>query len=237
MALQKHYRHEYKYLISPHQYYILRSRIAPILQQDTNAKSSDGYHIRSLYFDDVYDSSLYEKNAGVEDREKFRIRIYDKSSNIIKLERKGKMGSYINKESAPLSLEEYYAILNGKVGYLAHSNHPLKKLFFARMKTNLLKPSVIVDYERDAFIYPVSEVRVTFDKHLATVGGSLDIFDEESHVPLPSMYHKYVVMEVKYNEVLPDIVRDRLEVNASMQAISKYVLCRMALDNYNLKGC
>lgn len=237
MALQKHYRHEYKYLISPHQYYILRSRIAPLLQQDANAKSSDGYHIRSLYFDDVYDSSLYEKNAGVEEREKFRIRIYDKSSNVIKLERKGKMGSYINKESAPLSLEEYYAILNGKVGYLAHSNHPLKKLFFARMKTNLLKPSVIVDYERDAFIYPVSEVRVTFDKHLATVGGSLDIFDEESHIPLPSMYHKHVVMEVKYNEVLPDIVRDRLCVNASMQAISKYVLCRMALENYNLKGC
>ncbi len=237
MALQKHYRHEYKYLISPHQYYILRSRIAPILQQDANAKSSDGYHIRSLYFDDVYDSSLYEKNAGVEEREKFRIRIYDKSSNVIKLERKGKMGSYINKESAPLSLEEYYAILNGKTGYLAHSNHPLKKLFFARMKTNLLKPSVIVDYERDAFIYPVSEVRVTFDKHLSTVGGSLDIFDEESHVPLPSMYHKNVVMEVKYNEVLPDIVRDRLCVNASMQAISKYVLCRMALENNNLKGC
>lgn len=237
MALQKHYRHEYKYLITPHQYYVLRSRLTPILQQDANAKSSAGYHIRSLYFDDIYDSSLYEKNAGVEEREKFRIRIYDKSSDVIKLERKGKHGNYINKESASLSLDEYYAILNGKVTFLAQSNDPLKRLFYARMRTNLLKPTVIVDYERDAFIYPVSEVRVTFDKHLSTVGGSLDVFDEESHVPLRSMYYSDVVMEVKYNEVLPDLVRDRLCVNASMQAISKYVLCRMALENYNLKGC
>ena len=237
MPSEKQYRHEYKYLISPHEYYILRSRLAPILQQDKNAKSPDGYHIRSLYFDDVYDSSLYEKNAGVQEREKFRIRIYDKSNSVIKLERKGKMGNFINKESAPLSLEEYYAILNGKTSYLAQSRYPVKKLFYARMKTNLLKPSVIVDYERDAFIYPVSQVRVTFDKHLSTVGGSLDVFDETSHIPLPTMYEKSVIMEVKYNEVLPDIVRDRLCVNASMQALSKYVLCRMALENYNLKGC
>lgn len=237
MSLRKQFRHEYKYLITPHAYFVLRARLLPLMYKDPNAKSEFGYHIRSLYFDDIYDSSLMEKDSGVYHREKFRIRIYDKSDTHIKLERKGKWGSHIDKETSPLSLDEYYDILNGKINFLARSGDPLKKLFFARMRENLLKPVVITDYFREAYIYPVSDIRITFDKKISTVSGSLDVFDFDSHVEIPSELYGQVVLEVKFNNFLPDIIRDRLHVGASSQAVSKYVLCRMALENYNLKGC
>ena len=236
MSLKKQFRHEFKYLITPHEYYVLKSRLAPIMRSDPHAQDG-GYHIRSLYFDDAYDSSLNEKGAGVYFREKFRIRVYDKSKKIIKLERKGKCGSHIDKEMASLSLDEYYSILNGDTAFLANTNEPLLKLFYSRIATNLLKPAVIVDYYRDPLIYPVSEVRVTFDKKISTVSGSLDIFDFDSHIDIPTEYFDSVVLEVKFNNILPDIVRDRLCVRSTNQAVSKYVLCRMALEQYNLKGC
>ncbi len=237
MSLRNQFRHEYKYLISPYEYYILRSRLVPIMYKDPHANSKNGYHIRSLYFDDVYDSALNEKGAGIYQREKFRIRVYDKSDEIIKLERKGKYGNHIFKESSPLTLKEYYSILNGRPGFLLQSGDPLKKLFYAKIKTDLLKPVVIVDYYRDPFIYPVSDVRVTFDKKISTVDGSLDIFDFDSHIEIPSEVYKNVVMEVKFNNILPDVVRDMLHVATSSQAVSKYVLCRLALEKYNLKEC
>ena len=238
MPLKKQFRHEYKYLITPHEYFVLRARLAPLMHVDKHAKSSEGYHIRSLYFDDAYDSSLYEKDAGVYRREKFRIRIYDKSNSIIKLERKGKSGNHIDKESSSLTTKEYYRILNGNCKFLSQSEEdPLKKLFFSRMRTNLLKPAIITDYFREPFTYPVSEVRVTFDKKISTVAGSLDIFAFDNHVDVPSEVYDMVVLEVKFNNFLPDIIRDQLFVGSSALAVSKYVLCRMAVEQYNLKGC
>ncbi len=50
--------------------------------------SDGGYMIRSLYFDDYWNSAYEEKESGVLMRKKYRIRIYDYSDRSIKLERK-----------------------------------------------------------------------------------------------------------------------------------------------------
>jgi len=235
MPLTKQFRHEYKYLISPHDYYVLHSRLKPVMQLDPYASANGGYHVRSLYFDDIYDSSLMQKNAGIYEREKFRIRVYDKSNSIIKLERKYKNERFVCKEVASLSLDEYNAIMQGYTSFLANSSNPLKKLFYSRISKNLLKPIVITDYYRDALTYPLEEVRVTFDKKMSTVNGNLDIFDFDNHIEIPTEHYKDVVLEVKYNNFMPEFIRDMLFVNASVMAISKYVLCRMAIEEYKLK--
>lgn len=233
---KKRYRHEYKFLITPHDYFVLRQRIKAIMQRDPNVGADGQYHIRSLYFDDVYDSSLIEKNAGVNRREKFRIRIYNKSDELIKLERKSKLNNYINKESSNLSRDEFYSILNGDIDFLLSKEKPVCKLFYARAKTNLMKPSVIVDYVREPYVYDAGGVRVTFDMKLEAGASDFDIFDKNMLTYATDIYN-LVVMEVKYNEFLPGVIRDMLKVRSSMLAASKYVYCRMALDNFNLKGC
>ncbi len=88
---------------------LLESEDEAFTEKDPNAKGN-GYMIRSLYFEDYFNSAYAEKESGVLMRKKYRIRIYDCSDRSIKLERKKKFGSYIYKESAPLTKEEFYKI-------------------------------------------------------------------------------------------------------------------------------
>ncbi len=75
-------RHEEKYVIGPHIEAVLRTRLKRLLRPDPNAGPSGDYLIRSLYFDDVEDSALYDKISGVGRRQKIRLRTYGVSDRI-----------------------------------------------------------------------------------------------------------------------------------------------------------
>lgn len=66
------YRHELKYLISYADKAELAVRMAPVLHLDPHAKQG-GYFIRSLYFDDYWNTAYAEKDAGVLLRKKYRV--------------------------------------------------------------------------------------------------------------------------------------------------------------------
>ena len=91
---KERFRHELKYLISYAQKADLNVRMAPLLGLDKHAKNG-GYMIRSLYFDDYWNTAYQEKVDGVLLRRKYRIRIYDYSDRVIKLERKRKSDSFM----------------------------------------------------------------------------------------------------------------------------------------------
>ena len=84
-ALEPAFRHELKYLITTAQVEMLKSRLTGILSPDSHAVGGS-YRIRSLYFDDYDDRCFYENENGVDPREKFRIRIYNGSTDRITLE-------------------------------------------------------------------------------------------------------------------------------------------------------
>ena len=87
-------RHELKFLITRTQLEVLRQTVGHVLNLDPNAKKNGGsYHIRSLYFDTAFDDALYDKIAGVKDRDKYRIRIYNLSDAVIFMECKTKVGA------------------------------------------------------------------------------------------------------------------------------------------------
>ena len=135
------YRHELKYLISYGEKAALETRMRPILQMDPHA-GSGGYFIRSLYFDDYWHSAYEEKEAGVLLRKKYRIRIYDNSDRIIKLERKKKFGSWIYKEDAILTRAEFEKILAGEYAFLLQSEQNLCREFYYECVSQLLRPRV-----------------------------------------------------------------------------------------------
>lgn len=123
------FRHEQKYLISLKDKYLIRQRIRNIMALDKHVKQ-ESYTIRSLYFDDYWNSAYEDKQAGVLIRKKYRIRIYNYTDQVIKLERKRKHGAYIYKEDAPLTKEEFYKILDGDYGFLLKSPHQLCREFY-----------------------------------------------------------------------------------------------------------
>ncbi len=98
-------------------------------------------------------------------RKKYRIRIYDYSDRVIKLEaHKRKRDSWIYKEDASLTHEQFDRILAGDVGFMEHSEHQLCREFYVEYVSNVLRPRVIIDYEREPWILDsTGTVRVTFD--------------------------------------------------------------------------
>ncbi|MBU5437923.1 polyphosphate polymerase domain-containing protein [Tissierella sp. MSJ-40] len=221
------YRHEHKLYINIGDYYILRSKLKNIMNLDKNSKENGGYFIRSIYFDDINDKALFEKISGVNHREKFRIRFYNNDPSFIKLEKKLKHNGLTSKSSIPISLEECKKILDGDIDWIKSTNRGLLKELYVKMKNELFKPKTIVDYTREAYIYPIGNVRITFDKSIKSGLFSKDMFN----VKLPtvdSLDPRIIILEIKYDEFLPSIIADTIQIGERrVTAVSKYALCRI----------
>ena len=219
------YRHELKYLINLPDWALLQTRMAGAMQRDANTGPSGEYRIRSLYFDDYWNNAYDDKEDGVMYRHKYRIRVYNNQDSVIQLERKSKNGQYIHKVGAPLNREQADWILSGEYGFLEHSPHKLLQEFYYECTSRIMRPRVIVDYDREPFVMESGDVRITFDKHVRAGFGQFSLFD----AGLPTIEvlpANQMIMEVKYTEFMPRFVRSLLPPRASiLTAASKYVLC------------
>ncbi len=205
---------------------MLKVRLAGLLLPDPHAGKDGVYNIRSLYFDDYYDSCLRENEAGTDPREKFRIRIYNHSSERISLELKKKVRGKTQKLSCPLSEEQCCGLMEGRPPAVGAETPALLNKLGVQMRTKLMKPKVIVEYERVPYICPLGNVRITMDENISS-SGRTDLFLEE-RIPLrPVLEAGQHVLEVKYDEYLPDAVYRTIQLAGLRQtAFSKYYLCR-----------
>ena len=219
-------RHELKYFINRAEIAALRARLRPVLALDSHCVGGRPYVIRSLYMDDVDDSAYMDKVNGVMDRDKYRIRIYGHSDQEIFLERKRKLGDLIQKSSAQITRRLCEQILAGDPRGLQAASNPLLQDVYVQMRTKLLRPAVIVDYEREAYIHPAENVRITFDLKLRTGLHSHALFDPTIPTVNP-LDPGLEILEVKFDNYLPDYIRALLDgIQADRSAVSKYVLCR-----------
>jgi len=219
-------RHELKYHITPAELTVLRNVLTPLMQLDPNGNENNEYHIRSLYFDTINDDALEEKIAGVGNRKKYRMRIYNFSDKVIKLECKSKYGDLISKQSVSIPRELAEQLIAGDPDGLQRMRHPLLHDVYREMRTRLLRPVVIVDYIREAYIHPAQDVRITFDKQLRTGLYSSDMFNAKLPT-FPVFDDPVEILEVKYNEFLPVFIQSVLSgVTAQRSAVSKYTWCR-----------
>lgn len=231
------YRHEIKLLLSKAEYVTARTRISALMKPDSHSLRNGNYFIRSLYFDDIYHSSYWDKIAGVTHRKKFRIRTYNFSRDVIRLERKEKNGDRIRKTGTGISLDCAKALIAGDCSLLKPDDSFTAAEFLALWGGKGLRPSVVVDYTREAYVEPVGNVRITFDKALragiAGAGGScVDMFDEEL-LTVPVYTNGMVIMEVKYDDFIPKALSMLVSsVGGEKIAVSKFTSCRDVLDNY-----
>ena len=219
-------RHELKYFINPAELEGLRKRLRGALAMDEHCTGGRPYVIRSLYFDDIDDSAFYDKQAGVMHRDKYRIRIYNFSDRAIFLERKRKMGDLIQKSSVQITRRLCDQLADGNPAGLFKAQNPLLQDVYVQMRTRLLRPRVIVDYEREAYVHPAEDVRITFDMKLRTGLASRDLFN--ASLPTVCPHDRNVeILEVKFDDYLPDYINALLHgVEAERSAVSKYILCR-----------
>ena len=217
------YRHEIKHNISFMDLLCIRQRMSAITSPDPHA--IDGkYYIRSLYFDTPEDKALKEKVDGVDRREKFRIRYYNDDLSFIRLEKKSKLNGLGTKDMAALSKEHAQDIVDGNIDWMLDDEQPLIRELYADMKNSLLQPKTIVDYTREPFTYPPGNVRVTLDYDIRTGLLCTDFLNRS--VPTIPVKDSPIILEVKWDGFLPDIIRDAVQLNVRAGAYSKYAECR-----------
>ncbi len=223
---ENRYRHEFKYLCSYGELMTLKVRLQGLVSLDTHVGESGVYNIRSLYFDDIYDTCYRENEAGTDPREKFRIRIYDHSSERISLELKRKVRGKTQKLSCLLTEEQCRGLMEGEIPVLQENSPALLRKLCLLMQTRHMRPKVIVEYERVPYVYPHGNVRITMDENISA-SNRTDRFLERQ-IPLrPILEAGQHILEVKYDEYLPDgIYRTIQSGNLRQTAFSKYYLCR-----------
>lgn len=222
-------RHEIKLLISYPEYVNLASKLKYITIPDKNAEDNGDYFIRSLYLDDIYDTAYHTKVNGVDNRKKYRIRCYNCSDNVIKFECKNKYKDRIHKVSFGITAAQYRQFMAGDYDFLTSIDHPLAKEVYGTIKNVGLSPSVIVDYDREAYIHPLSNTRLTFDKNLRSGISSYELFDDELYT-LPIFPDDSVIFEIKYNRFIPAHITDMIKTLRGIKmSLSKFCMCREKL--------
>ena len=217
-------RHELKHRITRMDMLCIRQRLLAVAESDSHA-TNGRYRIRSLYFDTPDDRALKEKIDGVDRREKFRIRYYDDDLSFIRLEKKSKQHGLGTKDNAKLSAEEAQKIVEGDLLWMSDNEQPLIRELFHKMKDQLLRPRTIVDYEREPFTYAPGNVRVTLDFNIRTGLMCTDFLKPD--VPTIPVNEDPIILEVKWDEYLPEIIRAAVQTNVKDCAYSKYAECRM----------
>lgn len=220
------FRHEFKYVISASEVVLIQNRINHLLMQDSHAGASGMYNIRSLYFDDYDNRCFYENENGADPREKFRIRIYNHSVDRIMLECKRKENGKTLKTSCPLTEEQCKMLMAGNIlSNIGEQPFLLQKLTY-QMMTRHLRPVVIVEYDRIPYVYRNGNVRVTLDTNISS-SNALWSFLDETIPKRPVMPVGHQLLEVKYDELLPDFIYSALQLQSLTQiAFSKFYMCR-----------
>ncbi|HBT72381.1 MAG TPA: molecular chaperone [Lysinibacillus sp.] len=220
-------RQEIKQAISYPDYALLKAKLQHVMQLDQHAGKDGKYLIRSTYFDNLANKVLNEKKEGYINRDKYRVRIYGKSSAIINLERKSKRNNVTFKSKCKISQAEYEQMRVGDISWMENDDRVLIRDLYQEMNYSQLRPTTVVDYEREAYIYPFGNVRVTFDSKVQSSLRNTDMFNQ--NLPMVDVLEpNLVVLEVKYDEYLPDIIKYLLQsVDTRAEAYSKYQLSRM----------
>jgi len=223
------YRHEKKYFLDKVTAELLKQRVSYVLKPD-NAGVAGKYHISSLYFDDCYNTSFFEKQDGVLSRDKFRARFYNNSFNQIKLECKHKHGDMVYKDVGTISLSQYQMMCEGKYDFMKQEEASVFKKFYANHATKRMKPVVMVEYERQAYIHPAGNVRITFDTQVTASAPTISN-------TIPVIASGYTILEVKYDRFIPSFITELLSgFQMSQQLpISKFIITKMALQGGQYK--
>lgn len=221
------YRHELKFLVSDLTIEKLRYRLAPFMDNDEH-QQGEFYTIRSLYFDDYFDSCLNENLAGTDDRFKYRIRYYSGNLDYINLEKKYKKRGMTKKEAEALEINQVKSYIAGDSDVT--KGRLTTELLAAKLKSGM-QPKCIVEYDRCAFVEPAGNVRITFDMNLR---GSTEVerfLESDVEFALPVMEPGMHILEVKYDEFLPRHILQLVDINSlQRQSFSKYAIVREVLS-------
>ena len=217
---------EKKYSISLETGRQLTVRLSRVFHRDRYG-GRNGYLVRSLYFDSIYDDDYFDKINGLEYRKKIRLRIYDPDQDWAKLEVKEKRGSVQVKKSLTVSRETALQLMAGNDSVLLGLGSGFARQLYQLLERGLYRPKCVVEYRRDAFVEPANNIRITVDTDLRA-GKNADSFWKAEPGLHPVLGNP--TLEVKYDGFLLDQCKWILGLSGMPElSLSKYELARRAV--------
>ena len=97
------------------------------------------------------------------------------------------------------------------------------------MYTKGYRPKTIVAYKRTPFVFKAGNVRITLDRNIGHTD-KFDLFFDETLPLTPVLANGTHILEVKYDELLPDFLYNALNLEGLKYTnFSKYYLSRKRL--------
>ena len=220
-------REEKKYVCNLLEAVYLKNTLNGIMQGDPY-QGYEPYMVRSLYFDSMSDIDYREKEDGLSDRKKVRLRIYSPDSDYAKLELKQKSGCMQRKQSLAVTREHAVELISGNYDVLKEYDNEFSTYMYNLMTLESYRPKTVIEYDRVAYVAPINNIRLTVDSGVRANEGYFNIFDENIAL-YPVIDPSSVIFEVKYNKYMPSYVKDAIrficktETSASKYTMSRYI--------------
>jgi hypothetical protein len=203
-------RFEYKFIVPHAQLDELRAELRPFVEYDQYAAQRENHHytVRSIYFETPRFDCYHEKVDGLKVRRKIRVRAYNapEADSVAFLEIKKRIDQRGAKHRSMVRAEQLGALFAEKdlQRYVLPGRNADEALddaqrFFYHVERRVMKPVVLVTYEREAFQGKVDQtLRVTFDKHLRYMAFPAldDLFEEER---LQYVAPRFFILEIKFD--------------------------------------
>jgi len=205
-------RFEFKYILSQALRKELESELSFFLEFDPYVKSlpRHQYFVRSLYFDDPFNTCFMDKIEGLHTRSKFRVRTYtddpfDGTPQFMEI--KGRYNNLVLKHRTPLDrgdgvTRESADVLVDKLLRIM-SPGDVHRRFEYELYRKHLRPVALVDYVRRPYFSRFDpEFRLTFDSELRGTK-TRALFPGPGSSQPRRLLPGYTVMEVKFRRHIP----------------------------------
>ena len=225
-------RYEFKYFLPKNIGEEIKNHVSKfmILDQFANLDLKKNYFVRSIYFEDEFNSNFEEKINGYRIRKKFRLRYYNKNvdNSPVFLETKGRNLERTYKRRVGLDNSDLEIIKQGKFLFNLIKKYPksipIQDFVFEFYKKKL-KPKILIDYEREPYVNKHGlYFRLTFDQNLSCINLNNKL---NKNILDKSIECKsgFTILEVKFERSIPLWFHRIIQsYNLRRQSISKFVL-------------
>lgn len=226
-------RKEIKYVVPLGKALAIRDQLDRLLERDAHCANGP-YLVRSLYFDSVNNIDFAEKLAGVVDRKKVRLRIYDGDASLCKLEIKQKYDDRQQKLSLIVSEPDARELSRGNIKVLRNYFNSAETAVkaYGIMMQGRYRPVAQIEYDRLAYRYPMYDTRITLDMNVRSSESNMDLF--ASDVCYTPVMRENVVLEVKYSGKLMGFLSSIFaQFHLTQGTYSKYCAGRQIYYDFN----
>ncbi len=226
------WRHEIKAFLTLTQIKQFSETLHPYVTKDPYFQSNKDIIIQTLYFEDLQESSYFQKINGNQDRVKYRVREYFNQitePKTVFIETKRRLGFYISKSRSEIKKDLFLRLPSTPYYQLLDHIKEDSNLYWFYQNTfaGSFFPAVLTQYKRTTWQTKRTDqpkVRISFDTNVKYAGP--EKFINGKGIFYPALPAHTGIMEIKASQNIPFwLLKIIQNIPINFEPISKFALC------------